>query len=214
MFVAAHGQPPWADRGGDRNRQNRDAACSRRRFRRIGVPVFMADVKGDLSGIARPGGENPKIRERYRTARPRGFSICRLSRGLLGSLRRTGTSGSSTISEMGPLLLSRLLNLNETQSGVLTIWSSRSPTTTACSCSISKICGRCSNTWATMRRSSRPNTATFPRPAIGAIQRGLLALEEQGGDKFFGEPALNLEDLMQTDGSGPRGESISWSRTS
>jgi len=102
---------------------------------------------------------------------------------------------------MGPLLLSRILSLNEIQSGVLSI-TFKIGTTTVGYSSISKTCAPWPSLWGTMPSSSRPSTATSPPASIGAIQRNLLTLEEQGADKYFGEPALNIEDLMQTGSKG------------
>jgi DNA helicase HerA-like ATPase len=168
---------------------------------RIGVPVFLADVKGDLSGLSRPGENTPKISERRKLL---GLGDAEFSGCPVVFWDLFGNSGHpvrATVSEMGPLLLSRLFNLNETQSGVLSL--------------VFKIADDNglllldSKDLRAMLQYAGENASSFTTEygrisaaSIGTIQRGLLALEEQGGDKFFGEPALNLDDLIQTDSSG------------
>ncbi len=170
-------------------------------FSRCGVPVFMADVKGDLSGIAQAGGEHPKVQERVALLQlddytPEGFPT--VFWDLYGE---QGHPVRTTVSEMGPLLLARLFNLNETQSGVLSL--------------VFKIADdqglllldlkdfqemvRYVGDNATEFRTSYGNISAA---SIGAIQRSLMTLEEAGGDRFFGEPALDLEDLIQCDADG------------
>jgi uncharacterized protein len=173
------------------------------RFSAIGVPVFMADVKGDLAGISQAGSETPKIKERLKElgikdAEFRGFPVTFWD--LFGE---QGHPVRTTVSEMGPLLLGRLFNLNETQEGVLTL--------------VFKIAD--DNGWLlldfkdlrAMVQHVGDNAKEFTTAygnistaSVGAIQRSLLALEQQGAGRFFGEPALNLDDLMQTadDGRG------------
>lgn len=170
-------------------------------FSNIGVPVFMADVKGDLSGMALPGSEHPKISERVKMLQMQDFRFEGFPVVFWDVFGELGHPVRTTISDMGPLLLSRLLNLNEVQSGVLSI--------------IFKIAdenGMLLLDLKDLRSMSQfvgDNQAQFKTQygnistaSIGAIQRGLLMIEEQGGDKFFGEPALNLDDLMQTDSKG------------
>jgi uncharacterized protein len=167
-------------------------------FSRIGVPVFMADVKGDLSGIARAGQENPKIRERLDKLGVKEFDFAPYPTVFWDLYGEQGHPVRTTISDMGPLLLARLLNLNETQSGVLNL--------------VFKIADDNGmllldlNDLRSMLQYVGDNAAKFKTQygnvsaaSIGAIQRGLLALEGQGGDHFFGEPALELDDIMQTD---------------
>ena len=170
-------------------------------FSRCGVPVFMADIKGDLTGIAQPGGEHPKVQERVATLQlddysPEGFPT--VFWDLYGE---QGHPVRTTVSEMGPLLLARLFNLNETQSGVLSL--------------VFKIADDQGlllldlKDFQEMIRYVGDNAAEFrtsygniSAASIGAIQRSLMTLEEAGGDRFFGEPALDLEDLIQCDGDG------------
>ena len=170
-------------------------------FSRAGTPVFLADVKGDLSGLSMPGGQNPKIAER---AKQLGLGNLTFASSPTAFWDVFGTQGHpvrSTISEMGPLLLARLLNLNETQSGVLSI--------------VFKVADDQGlllldlKDFRAMLQYVADNASQFKTSygnisaaSVGAIQRGVLTLEEQNGEKFFGEPALNLDDLMQTDSEG------------
>ena len=169
-------------------------------FSRAGTPVFLADVKGDLSGLSQAGGQNPKILDRMRQlglsdafgASPTEF---------WDVFGEQGLPVRSTISEMGPLLLSRLLNLNETQSGVLSIVFKVADEQGLLLLDLKDL--------RAMLQFVADNAGEFKTAygnvsaaSVGAIQRGLLALEEQGAENLFGEPALNLDDLMQTDGEG------------
>jgi len=168
---------------------------------RIGVPVFMADVKGDLSGIARPGQDNPKVAERVSKLGIKGFQPTGYPTVFWDLYGKQGIPVRTTISGMGPLLMSRLLNLNETQGGVLNL--------------VFKVASDKSqklNNLKNLRemlQSVGDNAAQFKTQygnvstaSIGAIQRPLLELEEQGADNFFGEPALDLRDMMKTDTEG------------
>ena len=168
---------------------------------RIGVPVFMADVKGDLSGMARAGQENPKIRERLDKLGLKEFDFAPYPTVFWDLYGEQGHPVRTTISDMGPLLLSRLLSLNETQSGVLNLVFKVADDNGMLLLDLKDL--------RSMLQFVGDNAAKFKTKygnvstaSIGAIQRGLLALEEQGGDKFFGEPALDLDDLMQTDSQG------------
>ena len=170
-------------------------------FSNLGVPVFMADVKGDLSGIAKPGGDNPKIAERVRDLKLEGFSYDAYPVAFWDVFAERGHPVRTTVSEMGPLLLSRILNLNETQAGVLNI--------------VFKIAddnGLLLLDFKDLRSMAQyvgDNASRFKvqygnisSASVGAIQRNLLVIGEQGGDKFFGEPALDINDLMQADAKG------------
>ena len=176
------------------------------RFSAIGVPVFMADVKGDLAGMAAAGGGNAKVAERVKSLGLEGFEY-RADAG-----RRSGTSSArpghpvrSTVSEMGPLLLARILDLNDTQAGVLAAVFKIADDQGLLLLDLKDL--------RAMLQFAGDNAAQFrtqygniSTASVGAIQRGLLTLESQGGDKFFGEPALDLDDLMQTDGRPRRGQ--------
>ena len=171
-------------------------------FSRIGVPVFLADVKGDLSGIAKPGAPSEKLNARLeKLALPTPeFGGCPVT--FWDVFGEQGHPVRATISDMGPLLLARLLSLNETQEGVLTM-----------AFRVADDNGLLLLNLADLRAmlqflgdnaaEVRTQYGNVSAASIGAIQRGLLQLEEQGATKFFGEPMLNIEDLMQTaDGRG------------
>jgi hypothetical protein len=167
----------------------------------IGIPVFMADVKGDLSGIARPGQENPKIMDQLKQLAVDGFQFAGFPTVFWDLYGEQGHPVRTTISDMGPLLLSRLLNLNETQSGVLNVVFKIADDNGMLLLDLKDL--------RAMLQHVGDNAAQFKTQygnvsaaSIGAIQRGLLVLEEQGGDNFFGEPALDLDDMMQTDNEG------------
>jgi DNA helicase HerA-like ATPase len=169
-------------------------------FSRMGTPVFLADVKGDLSGLCQSGGQNPRVVERLKalglseefSANPVAF---------WDVFNEQGHPVRSTISEMGPLLLARLLNLNETQSGVLSLVFKVADDQGLLLLDLKDLRATLQyvSDNAGQFKSSYGNVSAA---SVGAIQRGLLSLEEQGGEKFFGEPALNLDDLMQTYGQG------------
>jgi DNA helicase HerA-like ATPase len=170
-------------------------------FSRIGVPVFMADIKGDLSGLARSGQENSKISERVKTLALKDFKFDGYPVVFWDLFGQQGHPVRTTISEMGPLLMARLLNLNEVQSGVLSIVFKIADDNGMLLLDLKDL--------RAMLQYVGDNAAQFKTKygnvstaSIGAIQRGLLALQEQGGDQFFGEPALDLEDMMQTDSQG------------
>jgi DNA helicase HerA-like ATPase len=170
-------------------------------FCSIGVPVFMADVKGDLSGIIKAGSMNPKIEARVQEMKitgytRQGFPVCFWD--LLG---QKGHPLRSTISEMGPLLLSRLLNLNEVQTGVMSLIFRIADDNKLLLLDMKDL--RKMLEFAGENRDKFTSDYGNISPAsIGTIQRGLLALEEQGVDKFFGEPAVDLMDFIQTDSQG------------
>ncbi len=171
-------------------------------FSRIGTPVFMADVKGDLTGISQPGSLSPKLAERLKTLglpEPQ-FAACPVT--LWDMFGEQGHPVRATISDMGPLLLARLLQLNETQTGVLNLVFKIADDYGLLLIDLKDL--------RAMLQEVGDNAASFTTEygnisaaSVGAIQRGLLALEAQGADKFFGEPMLDIADLMQTvDGRG------------
>ncbi len=170
-------------------------------FSRRGVPVVLADVKGDLAGLSQAGNDTPKIQERIKKIGLTGFTLRAYPVCYWDVYGEQGHPVRTTISDMGPLLLGRLLNLNETQAGVLA--------------ALFKIAD--DNGWLlldlkdlrAMAQFAGENAKDFTTAygnisvaSIGAIQRALLALEQQGGGPLFGEPALNLDDLMQTADGG------------
>jgi hypothetical protein len=170
-------------------------------FSSIGVPVFMADVKGDLSGLPLPGGENPKVVERVQKLGFKDFKFEGYPVVFWDVFGGQGHPVRTTISEMGPLLLSRILNLNEVQSGVLSIVFKIADDNGLLLLDLKdlKAMAQFVGDNAEQYKTQYGNISAA---SVGAIQRNLLTIEEQGGDKFFGEPALNLQDFMQTDKAG------------
>ncbi len=167
------------------------------RFSAIGVPVFMADVKGDLTGISQVGKPNTKIDERIKLLKLEHVpAACPVT--LWDVFGEQGHPVRATISEMGPVLLSRIFNLNDTQSGVLTLAFKIADDNGLLLLDLKDL--RSLLSWVGENAGQFTTDYGNISPAsIGAIQRGLLTLEQQGGDRFFGEPALVLDDLMQTD---------------
>ena len=168
-------------------------------FSQIGVPVFMADVKGDLSGISQAGVEKPKIAERVKQLELKEFAFAGSPVAFWDVFGEQGHPVRATVSEMGPLLFSRLLSLNETQAGVLSMVFRIADDNGLLLLDMKDL--------RAMLEFVGDNAASYKTQygnvsaaSIGAIQRGLLSIEDQGGDKFFAEPALDLDDLMQTDG--------------
>jgi uncharacterized protein len=170
-------------------------------FSAIGVPVFMADVKGDLSGVAKPGGANPKVAERLKHLKlePSYEGCPAVFWDVYGKL---GHPVRATVSDMGPLLLGRMLGLNETQEGVLTLVFKIADDQGLLLLDLKDLRAMLQHVGdnAAQFKTAYGNVSTA---SIGAIQRGLLALESQGAAQFFGEPMLDIGDLMQTrDGKG------------
>jgi len=170
-------------------------------FSRNGIPVFMADVKGDLSGISQPGTEHPKISERIERMELSDHAFEGYPVAFWDIFGEQGHPVRTTISEMGPLLLSRLLNLNETQSGTLTLVFKIADDNGLLLLDMKDI--------RSMLQYVGDNDDTFSteygrvsKASIGAIQRSLLTLESEGGDRLFGEPAINIDDLLQVDENG------------
>src|SRR5512143_149406 len=170
-------------------------------FSRIGVPVFLADVKGDLSGLARPGGDSPKVVER---AKQLGVKLAPAPCPVVfwDVLGQQGHPVRTTVSDLGPLLLTRILNLNDTQAGVLALVFKVADDRGLLLLDLKDLRAMLQEVGehAAELKVAYGNVSAA---SIGAIQRGLLALEQQGGARFFGEPALDLDDLIQTrDGAG------------
>jgi len=166
-------------------------------FSRIGVPVFMADVKGDLTGISQQGQLSSKLAD---ILRERGVPLpkpmaCPVT--LWDVFGKQGHPLRVTISDMGPLLLARMLDLNDTQTGVLNLVFKIADDNGLLLLDLKDL--------RAMLQYAGDNAKSFTTQygnisaaSIGAIQRGLLQLETQGGDQFFGEPMLDIEDFMQT----------------
>ena len=168
---------------------------------RIGVPVLLADVKGDLSGLARPGGANPKVDERVKKLGLAGFAFSAAPVVFWDVFGEQGHPSRATISEMGPLLLGRMLDLNDVQGGVLSLAFKIADDQGLLLLDLKDLRALLQHVGdgAEQYRTAYGNVSAA---SVGAIQRGLLALEQQGGARLFGEPALDLDDLLQTDGKG------------
>jgi DNA helicase HerA-like ATPase len=170
-------------------------------FSRLGVPVFTADVKGDLSGVARPGSAHPKVTERIERIGIRDHSFEGNPALLWDVYGKTGHAVRTTVSEMGPLLLANLLELNDTQEGVLHVAFTIADDQGLLLLDLKDL--RAMLGWmADNRRALSGEYGNIAPQTVAAIQRRLLVLNEQGGEDFFGEPALKIQDLMQTDFSG------------
>ncbi len=174
-------------------------------FSAAGVPVFMADVKGDLSGMAMPGSPNVPLHEiltkRAADVGLTDFSYAGNNVVFWDLFGQQGHPVRTTVSEMGPLLLARLMNLNEVQEGVLNIAFRVADEQGLLLLNLDDLrsmlvfCGEQAETLTTQY-------GNVAKPTVGAIQRQLLELEAQGGAAFFGEPALSITDFMAVDDSG------------
>ena len=167
-------------------------------FSSIGVPCFMSDVKGDLSGVSQPGGSNAKVAERVEMLKLEGFAYQGYPVTLWDPFGASGHPVRATISDMGPLLLGRMLDLNETQSGVLNLVFKVADDNGMLLLDLKDLRAML----AFVGENAKQFTTDYGNvstASIGAIQRGLLTLESQGGEQIFGEPMLNIADLIQTD---------------
>ncbi len=166
----------------------------------IGVPVFMADVKGDLAGLSQPGKTSPKFAERVQLVgvpEP-AFAACpTVFWDLYGE---QGHPVRATVSDLGPLLLARILGLNDTQEGVLTLAFKIADDGGLLLLDLKDLRALLQHVGENAA-SFQTNYGNVSAASIGAIQRGLLTLEQQGADRLLGEPMLNVDDLLQTDGS-------------
>lgn len=169
------------------------------RFSAIGVPVFLADVKGDLSGLASPGVLTGKLQERLDKLGVSDFSPAKCPVVFWDVFARNGHPVRATISDMGPILLARLLNLNETQTGVLQLVFKIADDNGLLLLDLKDLRAMIQHVGENAK-SFTTEYGNVSAASVGAIQRGLLTLEEQGGDVFFGEPMLDINDLLQTDG--------------
>jgi len=167
-------------------------------FSKIGVPVFMADVKGDLAGLSQKGSSKPKIEERVQQLGVADFAYAANPVVFWDVFGERGHPVRTTISEMGPLLLARLLNLNDTQQGVMTLVFKIADDNGLLLLDLKDLRALLQFVGDNAKNFTT-QYGNISTASIGAIQRGLLEIEQQGGDKFFAEPALNIEDLMQTD---------------
>ena len=170
-------------------------------FSAIGVPVFMADVKGDLAGMAKAGSMAPRLQERLNALAIKefGFAACPVT--FWDVYGKAGHPVRATISGMGPLMVARMLNLNDTQEGVLALAFKIADDNGLLLLDMKDLRAMLQH----LGDNAREFTTAYGNistASIGAIQRALLQLEQQGAESFFGEPALNIDDLMQTDASG------------
>ena len=171
-------------------------------FSRLGVPVFMADVKGDLTGLSQAGGGNQRVTDRVEMLQLTGFANEPFLVTCWDVFGEQGHPLRATVAEMGPLLLSRILNLNDTQSGVLTAVFKIADDQGLLLLDLKDLRAMLVHAGENAKEYQLAY-GNISGASIGSIQRGILTLESQGGEKFFGEPALNLADLMQTvDGKG------------
>ncbi|WP_027457138.1 helicase HerA-like domain-containing protein [Dechloromonas agitata] len=166
-----------------------------------GVPVFMADVKGDLSGMGAAGNPSEKLLKRIADLGLEGFQPYANSVAFWDVFGEGGIPVRATISDMGPLLLARLLNLNDTQAGVLQLVFKIADDQGLLLLDLKDLRAMVQNVGDNAKEFTT-EYGNIASASIGAIQRGLLTLEEQGGDFFFGEPMLNIADLMQIDANG------------
>jgi hypothetical protein len=170
-------------------------------FSRLGVPVFMADVKGDLTGVSQAG----KIGEKLAAVlQGRGLALpeplaCPTT--LWDVFGEQGHPVRATISDMGPLLLTRMLGLNDTQAGVLNLVFKIADDNGLLLLDMKDLRAMLQYVGDNAKQFTT-EYGNISAASIGAIQRGLVQIETQGGDQFFGEPMLNIEDFMQTDAQG------------
>jgi DNA helicase HerA-like ATPase len=167
----------------------------------IGVPVFAADVKGDLSGISQPGKSSPKFDSRVKALGFGEWTFSGCPVVFWDVFGKQGHPVRATVSEMGPLLLSRILNLNDTQRGVLTLVFKIADDHGLLLLDMKDLQAMLQHV-GEAAKEYQTQYGNISAASIGAIQRGLVALGQQGGDLFFGEPALNIEDLLQVDAKG------------
>ncbi|MFY9976068.1 MAG: helicase HerA-like domain-containing protein [Chromatiaceae bacterium] len=173
-------------------------------FSRYGVPVFLADVKGDLSGISQPGGGNKKVSERVETMgleAAEGFSYAANPVMFWDIHGEKGHPVRATVSDLGPMLLARLLGLNEVQEGVLNIVFQLADDNGWLLLDLKDLRALLNHV-SEEADALRTRYGNVSKASVGAIVRRLLALEQQGAEVLFGEPALSLDDLMQTDAQG------------
>jgi len=170
-------------------------------FSSIGTPVFMADVKGDLSGIGAAGVASEKLLNRLASIGISDFQPRANTAVFWDVFGEKGHPVRATISDMGPLLLARLLNLNDTQTGVLTLVFKIADDNGLLLLDLKDLRAMVQFVGDNARQFTT-EYGNISTASVGAIQRGLLTIEEQGGNKFFGEPMLNIADLMQTDSEG------------
>lgn len=170
-------------------------------FSRLGVPVFLADAKGDVSSLAQAGASNPKFDERIKSLGIDSIPFTASPVVFWDLFAEQGHPIRATITEIGPLLLARMLNLNDTQEGVLSAVFRIADDQGMLLIDfkdLKAMIGYVSEHAAEFKAEY----GNLSPASLGAIQRNLLALADQGGDQFFGEPSLNILDFIQTDSNG------------
>ena len=170
-------------------------------FSRLGVPVFLADAKGDVSSLAQAGASNPKFDERIKSLGIESIPFAASPVVFWDLFAEQGHPIRTTITEIGPLLLARMLNLNDTQEGVLSAVFRIADDQGMLLIDfkdLKAMIGYVSEHAAEFKAEY----GNLSPASLGAIQRNLLALADQGGDQFFGEPSLNILDFIQTDSNG------------
>lgn len=174
--------------------------CLAEGFSDLGVPVFLADVKGDISGMSQPGKPHPKVDERVEKIGIENYNQRGYPVAFWDLFGKKGTPVRSTISEMGPQLISRLLDLNETQESVVTLVFEFADNEGMLLVDLKDL----RTTLEYIGNNSKEMGVGYgvSKASVNAILRRLLMLEREGGDQFFGEPALQLDDFMQTDREG------------
>jgi len=170
-------------------------------FSRIGVPVFLADAKGDVSSLAKAGESNPKFDERIKSLHIESIPFAASPVVFWDLFGEQGHPIRSTVSEIGPLLLAQILNLNDTQEGVLSAVFRIADDQGLLLIDFKDL--KSMLTYVSEHAAEfKAEYGNLSPASLGAIQRNLLALADQGGDKFFGEPALDILDFIQTDSQG------------
>jgi DNA helicase HerA-like ATPase len=171
------------------------------RFAAIGVPVFMADVKGDLTGVAQPGAMSPKLKERLERLGLPEPAFGAMPATLWDVFGEKGHPLRATVSDLGPMLLARMLSLNETQEGVMNLVFKIADDNGLLLLDAKDLRAMLQHVGENAKQFTT-EYGNISAASVGAIQRGLLQLEQQGADRFFGEPMLNFDDLLQTDAKG------------
>ncbi|WP_151981255.1 helicase HerA-like domain-containing protein [Acinetobacter guerrae] len=170
-------------------------------FSRIGVPVFLADAKGDVSSIAKAGSDNPKFDERIKSLGIDSISFAASPTIFWDLFAEQGHPIRTTVSEIGPLLLAQMLNLNDTQEGVLSAVFRIADDQGLLLVDFKDLKAMLSYV-SDNATDLKADYGNLSPASLGAIQRNLLALGDQGGEQFFGEPSLNILDFIQTDSNG------------
>ena len=164
----------------------------------IGVPVFMADVKGDLAGMSQPGAMSPKLGERLKLIGAPAPAFAAMPVVFWDVFGEQGHPVRATVSDLGPLLLARILGLNETQQGVLTLAFKLADDNGLLLLDLKDLRALLQYA-ADNAQNLQTSYGNISAASVGAIQRGLLQLEHQGGAEFLGEPMLDIDDLLQTE---------------